>query len=160
MMGTDGPGPFPGADGFVKMWSDFASSMAKAGLMFSPASSPPQIAREIRSAMLEAWAEYCDQFMRSGEFREMTKQSLAASVEARRQMNDFFGRMQHEFQGASRQDVDQLMLSLRHIERRLVDGMERLSARLDEVAERLAKLEQSPARSAEPQAANASEGEP
>ena len=44
-------------------------------------------------------------------------------------------------QGVSRQDVDQIMLALRHMERRMVDGMERLSEQLDALDQRLEKLE-------------------
>ncbi len=132
---------FPGADIFTRMWSDFASKSMGAGVAFTPNSTPPEAARQMRSAMFQAWTEYCDQFMRSAEFLDMMKQSLAASIQARKQLNDFLGQVHHEFQGVSRQDMDQIMLSLRHLERRLLDSLERVSGQLDDLGQRLNKLE-------------------
>lgn len=140
---SDNENPFfPGADMFTRAWSDFASQMMKAGVAFTPDSAPPQAAKEIRSAMFKAWGDYCDQFMRSPEFLDMMKQSLSVSVQARKQLNDFLGQVQHDFQGASRQDVDQLMLSFRRLERRIVDEMERLTDKLGDLATRLDQIQQ------------------
>lgn len=140
-MGENRQEIFPGADAFTRMWTEFASQMMASGMGFSPQSTPPEAARQARSTMFRAWNEYCDQFMRSGEFLEAMKTSLDGAMQARRQLNEFLGQMQHEFQGASRQDVDQLMASLEHLERRIVDESERISSRLDELAERVEKLE-------------------
>lgn len=141
MTGSSGNGSLPGADVFVKMWADFASSMAKAGTVFSPVASPPEMARKIQAEVLSAWADTYDRLARSEEFQSAMRQSLSATVEARKQLNDFLGRTQHELQGASRQDIDQLMLSLRHIERRVVDVAERLSQQLESIDQRLSRLE-------------------
>ena len=138
---------FPGADVFSRVWSDFASQMMRSGMGMSPGKTTPEVAREARTAMFKAWNDYCDQFLRTPEFIEMMKQSLAGSIQARKQLNDSLGQIQHEVQGASRQDVDQLMLSLRHMERRLVDTMERMSDQLDRFQERLQTLERRIARS-------------
>jgi hypothetical protein len=143
-MNDDQQSPFPGPDMFTRMWSDFATQMMRAGTAFSPTSTPPQAAREMRAALFKAWSDYCDQFMRSQEFLGMMQQSLAASIQARKQLNDFLGQVQHEFQGASRHDVDQIMLSMRHMERRFVDAMERLSEQLDRLGERLERMENNP----------------
>ena len=95
----------------------------------------------MRSAMFKAWSEYCDQFMRSAEFLEMMKQSLTGSVQMRRQLNDYLGQVHHEFQGPSRQDVDQVLASLRQLQRRLEESTEPIAARLDEISRRLDELE-------------------
>ena len=140
-MNNDQLGSVPGLDVFTRMWSDFATQMMKSGMTFSPNQTPPQQARDMRSAMFSSWSEYCEQFMRSDEFLGSMKQSMASSVQFRKQLNDFLGQTQHEFQGASRQDVDQIMSSLRRTERRTVDAMERLSDQLEGMSERLDKLE-------------------
>ena len=129
------------ADAFVRMWADFASRMAAAGMSYQPDSTPPQMTREMRDAMLNAMGEQCNQFMRSPQFLEMIKQSMRASIDMRKQMNDFLGRMHHDMQGASRQDVDQIMLSLRHLEHRIVDTVDRVDERLDAITQRLDALE-------------------
>lgn len=140
MDGSENRSSYDG-EAFVRMWTDFASKMMSAGMAAPPGSSPPDLARQARSAWFQACEDYCQQFMRSSQFQEGMHRSLAASVELRKQMNDFLGRVQHELQGASRQDLDQLMLAMRHLEQRLVDGFERLSERLDEISRRLDGLD-------------------
>ena len=123
------------------MWSEFAAKMTEAGLAFSPQVTPPDAFRQLRTTMLRTWADYCDQFMRSNEFLALMKQSLDGAVQARRQLNDFLGRAQHELQGASRQDLDKVMASLDRLERRLADESDGIAARLDELSERLTRVE-------------------
>lgn len=125
------------AQSFTKMWADFASRMAQAGMAFSPGDAPPDAARAMRDAALGAMGEYCEKLMRSPEFLETLKQSMAASIEMRKQLNEFLGRMHHEMQAPSRQDVDQLMLALGHLEHRIVDRLERLEDRLGGLESRL-----------------------
>lgn len=132
---------FDGAEAITKMWGEFASRMAQASGALKPDDMPPEMARAMRSAMFRAMGEYCDQFMRSPQFLQMMKQSMAGAIQLRRQLNEFLGRVQHEFQGTSRQDVDQLMLALRHLEQRIVDGNEHLLERIEELDARLDALE-------------------
>jgi hypothetical protein len=86
-------------------------------------------------------SEACDAFMRAPQFQEMMKQSLSASIQFRKQLNDYLGRVHHEFQGPSRQDVDQLMEVIGHVERRITDSIERLTRRVDQLSARLDRLE-------------------
>ncbi len=117
---------------FMRMWSQSVSAMMAAAAPFPPHATLPQAARHAQSTTLDAWGKYCEQFMRSPEFLQLIKQSLAGSLQFRKQLNDLLGRMHHEFQGTSRQDVDQLMLSMRHLEQRMVDGLERLATQMDQ----------------------------
>ena len=114
--------------------------MGKMGMSFTQ-EDPPQAARDMRSAFLKAWGECCEKYMRSPEFLNAIKQSMGGAIEFRRQLNDMLGKLQHELQGISRQDVDQMMLAMRHLEQRMVDGMDRLSATVETIAVRLDALE-------------------
>ncbi|MAE63697.1 MAG: hypothetical protein CMJ18_05450 [Phycisphaeraceae bacterium] len=115
--------------------------MAQAGTAFSSDQAPPEAMRSMRAAFLKAWGESCEQAMRSPEFLEAVRKAMAGAIEMRRQTNEWLGRLQHEFQGTSRQDVDQIMLVMKHLEQRLVDGFERIEGRLDEFDTRLDDLE-------------------
>lgn len=128
-MGMDGLAD--AAQAFAKFWADFTGKMAAAGFTMPAGGTPPESARQMQSAVLRALADACDEYLRSPQFQESMKQSLAASVQFRRQMNDWLGRMHHEFQGPSRQDIDQLMQVMERLERRTSDGFDRLSARID-----------------------------
>lgn len=132
---------FPGADAFVQMWTQFASKMMAAGMAPMPDGSPFDAARQFRSAMFKAWGDYLDEYMRSEAFLETMRQTLDGASQARKQLNDFLGRVQHEMQGASRQDVDQLMAAMQHVERRIVNQSERIAERLEDLALRVERLE-------------------
>jgi hypothetical protein len=131
------------ADAFTKLWGELAEKMWTAGVAFAPGASAPEASRQVRAAMFKAMSDACDEFMRAPQFQEMLKQSLKQSIQFRKQLNDFLGRMQHEFQGTSRQDVDHLMQVMGHVERRITDSFERLSSRLDELSSRLERIEKS-----------------
>lgn len=133
--------PFDVGQSMFRAWTDFMTKMMAAPMPFSSAGSPPDAAREIRSNMLNAWADYWQQVMRSPEFLETMKQSVDSSVQWRKQFNDFLGQMQHELQGVSRQDVDQIMRMMRHVEQRSVDGMERVTDQLERIVDRLEAIE-------------------
>lgn len=119
------------AEVFTKFWTDFANQMAAAGFAAAPGATPTDATRQVRSAMFKAMGEACDEFMRSPQFQEMMKQSLANSIQFRKQLNEWLGQMQHGLQGTSRQDVDELMQVMKHLEQRMSDGFERLTVRLD-----------------------------
>lgn len=130
-----------GQNQFMRMWNDFAGKMGAAGTSFSPDSTPPDAAKQMRAAFLKAWSEHCDDYMRSSEFLDSWKKTMDAAIQWRRQMNESMGRMQHELGGTSRQDVDQLMMAMSHLERRLVDNLERGAERIDELAGRIEAIE-------------------
>jgi hypothetical protein len=140
-MDGDSEFRFNGANQLMGLWWDLASNMTRAMMAVSPQQTPPEAFRQIRSAQLGAWGEYVQQLMRTPEFLDVMKQWTTASVQFRKQWSDFFGQLQHEFQGASRQDVDQLMLSMRHLERRIVEGVEQVSIQLEDLESRMASLE-------------------
>lgn len=138
----DGKTGFEGAEQFTRLWTDFASKMAAAGMSYTPDQAPPEASRAMRDAMLGAMGEACDQYMRSPEFLGVMRTSMQEAIALRKQLNDFLGQMQHEMQGASRQDMDQLMQALSHIEKRVVNGLERLTERVDDLSDRLDRIEQ------------------
>jgi len=64
---------------------------------------------------------------------------MTGNVQLRKQMNEMLGNWQHSMQAASRQDVDEIMLSIRHLEQRLVDGLERVSSQLEALSARISR---------------------
>lgn len=127
--------------GMFRAWPEMAAKMMRAGMAFSPEDTPPEAARQMRSTLLKAWGDYYQQAMRSPEFLGLIRNMLNGGIDWQKQWNDFFTRIQHEFQGASRQGIDRVMQSVEQVERRLVDSLERVSDQLDNVTTRLADLE-------------------
>lgn len=122
---------------FTRAWMNMASQMMTAGLSFSPDSPPPEAARQVRSAMFDAMGRCYDEFVRSPQFLESMRQAVDSAVLMRKQFNDFLTRVHHETQGTSRSDIDNLMVTLRHMESRLLDRIEELSGELQAVKDRL-----------------------
>jgi len=132
---------FDQAQRFTEMWADLAARMAGSGLAFNPDTPPPDAARQFRAAAFQTLGQHADQFMRSPQFLEMMKQSLEAAITFREQMNAMLTQGRHATEGIARQDVDSVLVSVRHLETRILDGLETLTGRVDAVAQRLDALE-------------------
>jgi vacuolar-type H+-ATPase subunit I/STV1 len=108
---------------------------------FTPDRTPTDMTQEMRAAMFKAWSDYLDQFMRSPDFLRMMQQSMNATLQSRKQWNDLTGQMQHGFQLATRQDVDQVLSSIHHAERRVIDRVEELAEQLENLESKIEAVE-------------------
>lgn len=124
-------------DQFTRMWAEFASQVAAAGLAFSPDAPPPKAARQMRSAVFQAMAQYAEEFMRSPQFLESMQQGLAAATALRKQFKQSLGSLQHEWQGATREDVDALVARLRRMETRFMERLEAMEKQMTALAQRV-----------------------
>jgi hypothetical protein len=124
------------AAAFQKMWLESMSKMMQAAFTFSPNSPPPEVMRQIRSGIFSALADSWDKFMRSPEFLEGMRQWMEQAIAFRKTTSDFMARVRNELQSPSRDDIDSVMLTVRHMEKRLLDRMESLAAQIDELKER------------------------
>jgi hypothetical protein len=61
-------------------------------------------------------------------------QLMTAGVQLRKELNDRMGQMQHELQGVSRQDIDEVMRRMDHIEGEIGDAVTQMSERLEAIA--------------------------
>ena len=64
--------------------------------------------------------------MRSPQFTESMKQWMDNAISFRKMTNDFMAKVRNEMQAASKDDIDQIMLSIRHMEKRLLDRIDQL----------------------------------
>ena len=121
------------AAAFQKIWLDSASKMIQAGFAMSPNSAPPEVLRQLRSGIFQALAETWEEFMRSPQFLEGMKQWMETAVAFRKITGEFLAKARNEMQAPSRDDVDTIMLNIRHIEKRLLDRIEELSEQVREL---------------------------
>jgi hypothetical protein len=112
-----------------KCLESFAKSF-QAAFKFSPDSAPPEIMREVRAGIFQALTESWDQFMRSPQFLESLRQWMDNAVTFRTMTNQFLGRLRNEVQAPSRNDIDTVMLAVRHMEKRLLDRLDEVSAQI------------------------------
>ncbi len=66
--------------------------------------------------------------MRSPQFLESMKQWMENAVTFRKMSAEFLAKVRNEFQAPSRDDVDTVMLAIRHLETRLLDRIDGISA--------------------------------
>jgi hypothetical protein len=116
---------------FQKMWMDSASKMMQAAFTVTPGSASPELVRQMRGGIFQALTESWDEFMRSPQFLEGSKQWMDNAITFRKMTNEFMAKMRNEMQAPSRDDIDNVMLNVRHMEKRLLDRLEELSDQLE-----------------------------
>jgi len=114
---------------FQKLWTDSFANTTGVWSKFSPGSPPSEEMREMRGGMLKVLAETWDEYMRTPLFMEMMKASLSGALDLKRMARDGMNRVHEQFENPSREDIDGVLLAIRHVERRLLDRLEGLDDR-------------------------------
>jgi polyhydroxyalkanoate synthase len=125
------------AAAFQKIWLDSISKTMQTLFTFRPDALPPDVARQLRSGILQALAKSWEEFMRSPQFLEGMKQWMDNAVTFRKMSNDFMASVRNEMQATFRADIDTIMLTVRHMEKRILDQVEDLSAQVADLRQRL-----------------------
>lgn len=120
-----------GTAAFQRMWVETASRLSQAAFTVQPGSTPPDSLRQVRTGIFQALSESWDAFMRSEQFQEGMRQWMDQTVRWRKASNDVMVRVRKEMQAPSREDIDSIMLTVRHMEQRLLTRLDELSARID-----------------------------
>jgi len=118
------------ATAFQKIWTESMSKLMQSAFTVSPNSPPPELLKQIRSGIFEALAKSWDEFMRSPQFLESMKQWMENAIAFRKMSNDFLGKVRNEMQAPSREDMDSILLAVRHMETRVLDRVEELAAQV------------------------------
>jgi uncharacterized protein YdcH (DUF465 family) len=86
----------------------------------------------------ETW----DDYMRTPQFMEMMKASLNGALDLKRMARDGINRVHEQFENPSKEDIDGVLMAIRHVERRLLDRLEGLDDRVANLDEKIDKLDQ------------------
>jgi chaperonin cofactor prefoldin len=127
---------------FQKLWLDSFANTASIWSQFSPSSPPSDELRKMRGGMLKVLAETWDEYMRTPQFMEMMKASLNGALDLKRMARDGINRVHEQFENPSKEDVDDLLLAVRHVERRLLDRLEGLDNRVANLDEKIDRVDQ------------------
>jgi len=127
---------------FQKLWTDSFANMASVWSQFSPASPPSDEMRKMRGGMLKVLAETWDEYMRTPQFMEMMKGSLNGALDLKRMARDGMNRVHEQFETPSKEDIDGVLLAIRHVERRLLDRLQGLDDRVANLDEKIDKVDQ------------------
>ena len=127
---------------FQKLWTDSFANMAGVWSQFSPGSPPSEEARKMRGGMLKVLADTWDEYMRTPQFMEMMKASLNGALDLKRLASDGMNRVHEQFKTPSKEDIDEVLLAVRHVERRVLDRLEGLDDRVAKLDEKIDKVDQ------------------
>jgi hypothetical protein len=116
---------------FQKIWTESYTQLMRTAFTAAPHSAPPEILRQIRSGILKSLAESWEEFLRSPQFLDGMRQWMDSAISFRKMSNDWMARVRNELQAPSREDIDTIMLSVRHMEQRLLNRMEELAKRIE-----------------------------
>jgi hypothetical protein len=123
---------------FQKIWVDSFAKLAQSAFTITPDSPPPEMLRQIRNGIFQALAQAWDEFLRSPQFLEGMKQWMENAITFRQMTNEFLTKSRHEAQGAAREDIDSVLLAVRHMETRLLDRVEDLAKEVSTMKQRVA----------------------
>jgi hypothetical protein len=133
---------FEQAVAFQKLWMDSFANMANIWSQFSPGTPPSDEMRKMRGGMLKVLAETWDEYMRTPQFMEMMKASLNGALDLKRMARDAMNRVHEQLENPSKEDIDGVLLAIRHVERRVLDRLEGLDERVANLDERIDKVVQ------------------
>jgi hypothetical protein len=122
---------------FQKLWLDSFANMASIWSQFSPASPPSDEVRKMRGGMLKVLADTWDEYMRTPQFLELMKASLNGALDLKRMARDGLNRVHDQLENTSKQDVDDVLMAIRHVERRILDRLEGIEERVTNLDDRL-----------------------
>jgi len=125
------------AAAFQKIWMDSMSKIMQTAFTFGNNSPPPDVLKQIRAGIFQALAQSWEEFMRSPQFLESMKQWMDTAINFRKMTNDFMAKVRNEIQAPSREDIDTVMLTVRHMEKRLLDRIEDLAGEVAQLNSRL-----------------------
>lgn len=131
---------FEQAAAFQKLWMDSCAKMAGAWSEYSPGSPPVEEVRKVRTGILKGLAEAWEEYMRTPQFMEAMKATLNGMLELRRLSRDGMNRLHEQFEIPTKEDIDGVLLAIRHIERRVLDRIEDIDERLLTLNEHLGQL--------------------
>lgn len=132
---------FQQASVFQKMWTDAFADMAQVWTRYSPAQPPPDAMKEMRSGMLKVMTQTWDDFVRSPQFLEYMKQGMDGAMDFKKLSADFMTRAHHNGESPAREDIDGILLAIRHMERRLLDRVEEVDLNVAALDRRLDTIE-------------------
>ena len=136
MMSDSTENPFEKAAAFQKIWMETFTQMAQSGLSFSPDSTPPELLRQMRSGIFSALSKSWEEYMRSPQFMDSMKGMMDKAIAFRKMGNDMLTKAHHSMQGTARSDIDDLMQAIHIMETRILNRVEEVSTRLDELEQK------------------------
>ena len=131
---------FERATAFQNLWVDSMTGLAQAWTNYSPSDSPPEDLKKVRQRMLGAMSKSWEDFMRTPQFMEMMRESLNNAVAWGANAKEGANRVHETMGTAAKQDIDGVLLAIRHVEKRILDRLETLQENIEGLQSDLSTL--------------------
>jgi len=128
---------YPSPEPFFSFWASFLDKLSASGA--APVNPTQEWLNQMQRAFFDSFAEAADQFMRSETFLTAMKHGTEASLAWQHAWKQFLQKSLQAAQMPSRADADHMVILLRGMEDRMLE-------RLDELSERIRRLEKAAAR--------------
>jgi hypothetical protein len=122
---------------FQKLWLDSFANMASIWSEFSPTSPPLDELRKMRGGMLKVLADTWEEYMRTPQFMQLMNASLNGALDLKRMARDGLNRVHDQLENTTKQDIDGVLMAVRHVERRILDRLEGIEERVTNLDDRL-----------------------
>lgn len=119
------------AAAFQKMWMDSVSGMGKVWSDYSPQNPPPEELKKLRNGVLRAVSQTWEEYMRTPEFMEMMRETLNNSVQWQKMTKDSTNKVHQAMGSVTKDDIQGVLASVQHVERRLLDHLDAMQSRLE-----------------------------
>lgn len=131
---------FEQAAALQKMWMDTISGMTEVWGQYSPDNPPPEELKKARQGILRVISKSWEEFMRTPQFMQMMRDSVNNAIAWQGYAKEGGNRFQDAMQAASKEDVDGLLLAIRHVEKRNLDQLEALQESIEDLARQIDRL--------------------
>jgi hypothetical protein len=131
---------------FQKIWLETFSKLGETAFTFNPQTAPPEILRNIRGGILQSLANAWEEFLRSPQFLEGMKQWMDNALSFRQMTSEFMAKAREGSGGITRNELDSVLAAIEHLERRLLDRIEEVATRVDDLAKGNSGAGKSPAK--------------
>jgi hypothetical protein len=126
---------------FQKLWLDSFANMASIWSEFSPTSPPMDELRKMRGGMLKVLADTWEEYMRTPQFMQLMNASLNGALDLKRMARDGLNRVHDQLENTTKQDIDGVLMAVRHVERRILDRLEGIEERVTNLDDRLESVD-------------------
>jgi hypothetical protein len=121
---------FKQASAFQKMWMDSMAGMTRVWSDYSPNNPPPDELKKIRNGVLKSISQTWEEYMRTPEFMKAMRDTMNNSVQWQKMAKENTNKMHTALGSATKDDVQGIMVALQHVERRVLDGLDEMKARV------------------------------
>jgi hypothetical protein len=128
------------ASALMKIWAESWTKLAEGSFSFSPGAAPPEMLRQMRSGFLQALARCWDDYLRSPEFAKRMKEMMDGALAVRKLSNEILAKTQRDLGVVNHEDLDAVLLSLRHLQNRVLDRLDGISNQVAALNQRLDQM--------------------